>query len=931
MGDEEFLQEIDFSKTKQEPKQKLSKEFMERVEEEIKEKKEVKTKGKKSPKKEKTEKPKDSGGASKGKPPTDDSANDAPQPPQRPDKITVEDEMRSSYIDYAMSVIVGRALPDVRDGLKPVHRRILFAMDELGLAHNKAHKKSARVVGEVLGKYHPHGDMAVYDAMVRMAQDFSLRYLLVDGQGNFGSIDGDSAAAMRYTETRLSAIAEEILADIEKDTIDFMPNFDETLQEPKVLPSKFPNLLVNGASGIAVGMATNIPPHNLTEVVAGAIRLIDNPDTTIEELMEDIKGPDFPTGGIICGEAGIKEAYETGRGILTIRAKVDFEELKSGKEAIIVQELPYQTNKAMLVEQIAELVKDKKLSGIADLRDESDRTGMRIYIELKRDANREIVLNQLYKHTNMQNTFGVNNVALVDGEPRQLTLKEMLSEYLKHRELVVTRRTKFELKKAEAEAHILEGLIICLDNLDAVIKLIRASKTPDEAREGLIKKFALTQIQAQAILDMRLQKLTQLERTKIQEEYKALLKLIAELKAILGSRKKILDIIKKELKEIVEKYGDERRTDLGAAAEGLDIEDLISDVDVIVPITRDGFIKRMPITTFRSQLRGGRGVTGMMTREEDKVDKLFVASTLSFILFFTNKGKVYKIKTYEIPEAGRIGKGQSIVHLLELAEGETVTAAIPVKTFEKKTFLMMATKMGVVKKTPLEDFANIRRTGIIAIGLKDDDDLRWVRETDGNREIILATKLGKSIRFKEKDVRDMGRAAGGVRGINLGKGDNVISMGVLESGAFLLIVSENGFGKRCLEKNYRSQRRGGKGIKAMKLRKGDSVARLILVKPGDEILTVAKSGVVSRQTVDGISCQGRAASGVRVQRLDEGDKIVDVARVIKEEEVEQNGTATEKEEPKGKKPEKPEDKQKEKVLKKTNKKTKEKPKRKKNK
>lgn len=891
MGDEEYLQEMDFSKQVKPPKEALSKGFMERVDDEIDQKSKAKSEGKqggeekkKAPKKEKAAKePLGSGGK-------DD------EPPQaiaeKKTRITVENEMKASYIDYAMSVIVGRALPDVRDGLKPVHRRILFAMDELGLAHSKPHKKSARVVGEVLGKYHPHGDLAVYDAMVRMAQDFSLRYMLVDGQGNFGSVDGDSAAAMRYTEARLSSMAEEMLADLEKETVDFMPNFDESLEEPKVLPAKFPNLLVNGASGIAVGMATNIPPHNLVEVVSGAIKLIDDPEIAIEDLMKEIKGPDFPTGGIICGKGGIKEAYATGRGILTVRAKVSFEELKGGKEAIIITELPYQVNKANLVEQIAMLVKDKKLVGISDLRDESDRTGTRVYIELKRDINKEIILNQLYKHTNMQTTFGVNNVALVDGEPRTLNLKDMLSEYIKHREEVVTRRTKYELKKAEAEAHILEGLIICLDNLDKVIKLIRASKNVEEAREGLMKNFELSQLQAQAILDMRLQKLTQLERTKIQEEYKALLKLIAELKSILASRKKIMDIIKKELGEMSEKYGDKRRTAIGAGAEDIDIEDLIADTDVIIPITRDGFIKRMPITTFRSQNRGGRGVSGMGTREEDEIEKIFVASAKSHILFFTNLGKVYKIKAYEIPEASRVGKGQSVVNFLQLSDGETVTAAIPIKNFEAKNFLMMATTHGVVKKTPLEDFANIRRTGIIAIGLKEKDELKWVRETDGKAEIVLATSQGKSIRFKEKDVRDMGRTAGGVRGISLAKADNVVSMGVIEEESNFLAMTEGGFGKRCLEKHFRTQRRGGKGIKLMKLRKGDAVARLLTIKPGDEILVIAKSGTISKQKADAISCQGRAASGVRVQRLDEGDKIVDVARVIKEEEVEEEAKDT---------------------------------------
>ncbi len=887
MEEEEYLQEINFSEKKKEPDKKISEELMSKVDEEIEkkaEKKKTMAKNKPVKRTEKKEAKK-----TKADEATKEEAKGAETPPPsdaRPTKITVENEMRSSYIDYAMSVIVGRALPDVRDGLKPVHRRILYAMDGLGLAHNRPHKKSARVVGEVLGKYHPHGDSSVYDAMVRLAQDFSMRYMLVDGQGNYGSVDGDSAAAMRYTEARLASMAEDMLEDLDKETVDFMPNFDESLKEPVVLPSKLPNLLINGSSGIAVGMATNIPPHNLKEVVAGAVKLIDDPEISVEEIMKEVKGPDFPTGGIICGTQGIKEAFLTGKGSLTIRSKVSFEELKSGKEAIIVNEIPYQVNKATLVEQIAFLVKEKKLVGITDLRDESDRSGTRIYIELKRDTSREIILNQLYKHTNMQVSFGINTVALVDGQPRQLNLKEMLSEYIKHREVVVTRRTQFELKKAEAEAHILEGLIICLDNLDKVIKLIRSSKTVDEARNGLMDNFSLSQLQAQAILDMRLQKLTQLERTKIQEDYKALVKLIGELKSILASRKKIMGIIKKELEEMAEKYGDDRRTTIGETAEDIDIESLIADTEIVILITRDGFIKRMPLTTFRSQNRGGRGVTGMETREEDQLKKLITASAKSFILFFTNQGRVYKIKAYEIPEASRVGKGQSIVNFLQLVEGEEVTATMNIKTFDNKSFLVMATKNGVIKKTPLEDFANIRRTGIIAIGLKDKDELLWVRETDGSRDIVLATYQGKAIRFKEKDVRDMGRSASGVRGISLSKGDHVVSMGVIEKDGSLLTITEGGFGKRCLEKHFRTQHRGGKGIKLIKLRKGDGVSRLQIVKQGDEILIIAQSGVVSRQKTDAISCQGRAASGVRVQRIDEGDKVVDVARVVKEGEEE---------------------------------------------
>jgi len=797
---------------------------------------------------------------------------------------TIEQEMKSSYIDYAMSVIVGRALPDVRDGLKPVHRRILYAMDELGLQPGKPYKKSARVVGEVLGKYHPHGDMAVYDAMVRMAQDFSLRYPLVDGQGNMGSVDGDPPAAMRYTEVRLSSMAVEMLADIEKETVDFGPNFDESLQEPMVLPSKIPNLLINGSSGIAVGMATNIPPHNLSEMVDGLTLLIENPEAMPEEIMKLVKGPDFPTGALICGTQGIKDAYLTGRGLLTLRARVEAERAKGGKEAMVVTEIPYQVNKAELIEQIAELVKEKKITGIADLRDESDREGMRIYIELKRDASREVVLNQLFTRTNMQTTFGVNLVALVDGEPKLLTLKDLMVQYLKHREEVVTRRTKFELRKAEEQAHILEGLVICVSNIDAVVNLIKKSKNPDEAREGLMKKFKLTKIQAQAILDLRLQRLTQLERLKIEEELKALKKLIGELKELLASRKKILGVVKKELEEIKEKYGDKRKTEITAPAEEIEIEQLIPQMEVAVLITRDGYVKRVPVAAFKAQLRGGRGVTGMTTREEDEIENLFTASTHDFVLFFTNRGRVYKLKVYDLPESTRAGKGQAIASVLQVGQGETVTAAVPVNDFTKKTYLMMATRGGMVKKVPLEDFANIRRTGIIAIKLKGEDELRWVQETDGKREVILGTQLGLMIRFSEKDVRPMGRAAAGVRGIKLGKNDQVVSMDVLVDKGDLLVISERGFGKRMKIEEFSVQRRGGKGHIAIKLREEDKVARMRIIRVSDELLFVTAKGTMSRQKASGISTQGRYAKGVRIQRVDPDDYIVDLARVIKEEE-----------------------------------------------
>jgi len=797
---------------------------------------------------------------------------------------TIESEMKTSYIDYAMSVIVGRALPDVRDGLKPVHRRILYAMDELGLQPGKPYKKSARVVGEVLGKYHPHGDMAVYDAMTRMGQDFSLRYPLVDGQGNMGSVDGDPPAAMRYTEARLSHQAVEMLADIEKETVNYGPNFDESLQEPLVLPSKTPNLLINGAAGIAVGMATNIPPHNLSEIIDGLSLLIEEPEAPAEEIMKIVQGPDFPTGGQICGKQGIKDAYTTGRGLLTMRAKWEAERAKAGKEAIIVTEIPYQVNKAELIEQIAEEVKEKRITGISDLRDESDREGMRIYIELKRDASREVVLNQLFKRTNMQATFGVNLVALVGGEPKLLTLREMMVQYLKHREEVVTRRTRYELRRAEEQAHILEGLVICVSNIDAVVNLIKKSKNPDEAREGLMAKFKLSKIQAQAILDLKLQRLTQLERLKIEEELKALQKLIGELKELLASRKKILGVVRKELEEIKKKYGDERRTEITTPAEEIEIEQLIPEMEVAVLITRDGYVKRVPVTAFKAQLRGGRGVSGMTTREEDEIEKIFTASTHSFVLFFTSRGRVYKLKVYDLPEASRAGKGQAIANVLQVEQGEQVTAAVQVESFERKTFLVMATRNGMVKKVPVEDFANIRRTGIIAIKLKDQDELCWVKETDGKREVILGAASGLMIRFSEKDVRPMGRAAAGVRGIRLGKKDALVSMDIIRDGGDLLAISAGGFGKKMKLNEFSAQKRGGKGHIAIKLRDKDQVAKMVIIQPSDELLFVTASGTMSRQTAAGVSTQGRYAKGVRIQRVDEGDYIVDLARVVTSEE-----------------------------------------------
>lgn len=796
---------------------------------------------------------------------------------------SLEEEMKSSYIDYAMSVIVGRALPDVRDGLKPVHRRILFAMDELGMQPSKPYKKSARVVGEVLGKYHPHGDSAVYDSLVRMAQDFSLRYMLIDGQGNFGSVDGDSAAAMRYTEVRLSKIATEMLSDIEKETVKFGPNFDESLQEPLVLPSKIPNLLINGSAGIAVGMATNIPPHNLEEVVDGAIQMIEDPDIEVAELMKTIKGPDFPTGALICGRTGIKDAYSTGRGLLKVRARVEFEEIR-GKEVIIVKEIPYQTNKAELIIEIASQVKDKKMVGISDLRDESDRKGMRIYIECKKDVPAQVVLNQLYKKTRMQSTYGMNMVALVDGQPRLLQLKEILAEYLKHREIIVTRRTKFELKKAEEQAHILEGLLIAVANIDKIIKLIRAAKNPDEARAELIKRFKLSKVQAQAILDLRLQRLTQLERYKIDNEYKALIKRIKELKKILSDRKEVLSIIKAELLEMKEKYGDKRRTSIAAAAEDVAIEELIPEETVAVLTTCDGYVKRMPISTFKSQLRGGRGVAGMTTRAEDQIANLFVASTHDFVLFFTNKGRVYKVKVYDLPSAARAGKGQSMANVLQVSQGESVTAYVLVQSFDSKNFLIMATRNGLIKKVKIEDFANIRRSGIIAIKLKGEDELRWVEETSGKDEVLLGALNGLMIRFKEGTVRPMGRSAAGVRGIRLKQGDRVVSMDIITPKGDLLVVSTSGFGKRMKMSEFSAQNRGGKGHIAIKLRDKDKVARMRVIDPEDELLFVTKNGTMSRQKASGISTQGRYAKGVRIQRLDAGDIVVDIASVISEAE-----------------------------------------------
>jgi DNA gyrase subunit A len=803
-------------------------------------------------------------------------------------EIDISTEMRTSFLDYAMSIIVSRALPDVRDGLKPVHRRILFAMSELGMAPDKPHKKSARIVGEVIGKYHPHGDTAVYETMVRMAQDFSLRYMLVDGHGNFGSIDGDMAAAMRYTEARLSKIAMELLRDINKETIDYKPNYDGEENEPVVLPSRFPNLLVNGSSGIAVGMATNIPPHNLREVIEGIQMMIQNPDITPLELMQVIKGPDFPTAGFILGREGIRQAYQTGRGSVTMRARTVIEE-NNNKARIIVNELPYQVNKARLVEKIAELVREKKIDGITDLRDESDRNGMRVVIELRRDVNPHVVLNNLFKQTAMQSNFGIIMLALVNGEPRVLNLREMLHYYLKHQQEVIRRRTEYELRKAEARAHILEGLRIALDHLDQVIALIRASRTTEEAREGLITTFQLSYDQAQAILDMRLQRLTGLEREKIEAEYAELMKKIAELKAILADEQLILAIISEELNEIKEKFGDERRSEITVGEESIEDEDLIPREDVVITITHTGYIKRLPVTTYRNQKRGGRGIVGMDTKDNDFVEHLFVTNTHHYLLFFTNKGKVYRLKAYEIPDLSRTARGTPIINLIQIEQGETINAVIPVESFETDQYLFFATKQGVVKKTPIDDYSNIRKGGLIAINLREDDDLIGVKLTDGNQGIIMGTKLGMSIHFPEQDVRSMGRSATGVKGIHLDQEDAVIDMDVVHEDNSVLIVTSKGFGKRTPVSEYRIQSRGGKGIKTLNVTdKNGPVVGLKVVQEDEDLMIITALGTVIRTSMDGISVMGRNTQGVRLINIREDDEVGTLARVQKNEEQSEN-------------------------------------------
>jgi len=799
--------------------------------------------------------------------------------------VNLEQEMRNSYIDYAMSVIVARALPDVRDGLKPVHRRILYAMQEAGMGSNKPYKKSARIVGEVLGKYHPHGDSSVYDAIVRMAQDFSMRYMLADGHGNFGSVDGDPAAAMRYTEVRMSKISELMLQDIDKETVDFVPNYDESLKEPSVLPSKFPQLLVNGTSGIAVGMATNIPPHNMNEVIDGVLMLLDNPDTTIEELMTVIKGPDFPTAGLILGTQGIREAYTTGRGVVKMRAQAHIETMSNGKPRIIVTELPYQVNKARLVEKIADLVRDKSIEGITDLRDESDRNGMRVVIDLRRDANADVILNQLYKHTQLQDSFGVIMLALVDGHPRILNLKEVLYYYVKHQEDVITKRTKYELAKAEARAHILEGLTIALDHLDAVITTIRESRTADIARTALMEGFDLSEKQAQAILDLRLQRLTGLEREKIEEEYQEVLKTIEWLKSVLADEGKIRQIIRDELTEVRNKYGDERRTRITIDVSAIDVEDLIAEEDVVVTLTHNNYIKRMPITSYRNQKRGGRGVTGMGTKEADFVENMLITTTHHTILFFTNRGRVYHLKAYEIAESSRQAKGTAIINLLPIENDEKITAVIPIKHFKPERFLFMATKKGIVKKTTLTDFDTARKGGLIAITLDEDDELIGVKKTNGERMVILGTRDGLSIAFAESDVRAMGRVARGVRGIRLSGDDVVIGMDNLKRDAEVLTVTAEGFGKRTPTAEYRLQSRGGKGIINLKVtKKTGQVVGLKVVQPGQELMLITTEGIVIRTDVDDISVISRNTQGVMLMKTESGDKVASLATMEQKSE-----------------------------------------------
>ncbi|MEK4138974.1 DNA gyrase subunit A [Kurthia sp. FSL E2-0154] len=811
--------------------------------------------------------------------------------------VNITKTVKTAFLDYAMSVIVSRALPDVRDGLKPVQRRILYGMQELGSTSDKPYKKSARIVGDVMGKYHPHGDSSIYEAMVRMAQDFSYRYMLVDGHGNFGSIDGDGAAAMRYTESRMSKIAMEMLRDINKNTIDYKDNYDGNEREPVVLPARYPNLLVNGTSGIAVGMATNIPPHQLGEVIDGVLAVSENPAITTEELMEIIPGPDFPTGGLILGRSGIRRAYETGRGSIVVRSKVEIEQKTSGKEVIIVNELPYQVNKARLIEKIAELVRDKKIDGITNIRDESDRNGMRIVIDVRRDANANVVLNNLYKQTAMQSSFGINMLALVNGQPQTLSLKEALYHYLEHQKEVIRRRTEFELKKAEDRAHILEGLRIALDHIDAIIQLIRSSQTADEAKRALGEQYSLSERQAQAILDMRLQRLTGLERDKIEEEYNGLLALIAELKEILANEGKIIAIIHEELTEVKERFNDARRTEIIAGgANMIEDEDLIPRENSVLTLTHNGYIKRLPANTYRSQRRGGRGVQGMGTNEDDFVEHLMYASTHDTILFFTSKGKTFKAKGYEIPEFGRTAKGLPIVNLLNVDKDEKVTAMIRVPSYEEDAYFIFTTKTGVTKRTSLSNFANIRTNGLIAISLREDDELISVRLTDGTKEIIIGTHQGMLVRFKEQDIRAMGRNAAGVRGIRLRDDDYVVGMEILEEGQEILVVTEKGYGKRTSEEEYRLQTRGGVGIKTCQITdKNGPVVAVKAVTGEEDIMLITINGMLIRMDVNDISQIGRSTQGVRLIRLADEEFVATVAKVEKEDPSEEESENLEEE------------------------------------
>ena len=812
-------------------------------------------------------------------------------------KTEYSELMQKSYIDYAMSVIVARALPDVRDGLKPVQRRVLYDMYELGIRYDRPYRKSARIVGDTMGKYHPHGDSSIYGALVNMAQDWSFRYPLVDGHGNFGSVDGDGAAAMRYTEARLSKISMEMLADIGKDTVDFVPNFDETEKEPTVLPSRFPNLLVNGTTGIAVGMATNIPPHNLREVINGVVKIIDNQvledrGTDIEELLTIVKGPDFPTGGTILGTAGINEAYRTGRGKVRVRAVTSIEPMQNGKNRIVVTELPYMVNKARLIEKIAELVRDKKIDGITDLRDESDRQGMRICIELRRDVNPNVVLNLLYKHTQLQDTFGVIMLALVDNQPKVLNLYEMLNYYLIHQEEVVTRRTKYDLNKAEERAHILQGLLTALDNIDEVINIIRSSKNTQEAKDRLMERFALTDVQAQAIVDMRLRALTGLEREKLENEYAELMERITELKAILADKKKLLGVIREEILLIADKYGDDRRTSIGFDEYDISMEDLIPVTNTVITMTKLGYIKRMSLDNFRAQNRGGKGIKGMETIDDDYIEELLMTTSHHYLMFFTNTGRVYRMKAYEIPEASRTARGTAIINLLQLQPGEKITAVIPIREYTEGHFLFMATKKGIVKKTPITDYANVRKTGLAAINLREDDELIEVKKTDNNQDIFLVTKYGQCIRFKETDVRKTGRTSMGVIGMNLTDGDEVVGMQMESQGDSLMIVSEKGLGKCTLISEFTTQNRGGKGVKCYKItEKTGNIVGVKAVNHDNEIMLITTEGIIIRIKVADTALLGRITSGVKLINLDENVTVASIAKVRENKELETADTS----------------------------------------